>query len=125
MIRSLPSSRRYRWSFNLFIGAYFVLLFAPLVVTMILGFSDDVSIRVTGDDGASRVDIRSASRYGRHDLGRNVERVRALMREIVGRLESTIPGAAENRRKRTRPDKDGKEPIARKGADRKKADPRR
>lgn len=42
MIRSLPSSRRYRWSFNLFIGAYFVLLFAPLVVTMILAFNDSM-----------------------------------------------------------------------------------
>lgn len=95
--------------------------------TMIIGFNDDVAIRVTGDDTASRVDIRSASRYGRHDLGRNVERVRGLMREIVGRLESTIPGAAENRRKRARPEKGrgGTEPTARKGADRKRADPRR
>ncbi len=42
MIRSLPSSRRYRWSFNLFIALYFVLLFAPLVVTMILAFNDSM-----------------------------------------------------------------------------------
>ncbi len=42
MIRSLPSSRRYRWSFNLFIALYFVLLFAPLAVTMILAFNDSM-----------------------------------------------------------------------------------
>jgi len=42
MIHSLPSSRRYRWSFNLFIALYFVLLFAPLVVTMILAFNDSM-----------------------------------------------------------------------------------
>ncbi len=42
MIRSLPSSRRYRWGFNLFIALYFVLLFAPLVVTMILAFNDSM-----------------------------------------------------------------------------------
>lgn len=91
--------------------------------TMIIGFPDDVAIRVTGDDAHARVDIRSASRYGRHDLGRNVRRVRDLMREIVGRLESTIPGAAENRRRRPAAEADpASEP---KGADRKKAAPRR
>jgi len=42
MIHSLPSSRRYRWGFNLFIALYFVLLFAPLVVTMILAFNDSM-----------------------------------------------------------------------------------
>ena len=93
--------------------------------TLIMGFNDDIAIRVTGDDRASRIDIRSASRYGRHDLGRNVSRVRRLMREIVTRLESTIPGAAENRRKRSRSDKNEGKPSAQKGADRKKADPRR
>lgn len=61
--------------------------------TLILGFYDDVAIRVDGDETSSRVDIRSASRYGRHDLGRNAERVRRLLREIVTRLEATPPGA--------------------------------
>ena len=75
--------------------------------TLILGFRDDVAIRIIGDDNAARIDIRSASRYGRHDLGRNVKRVRDLMREIVTRLESTIPGAAENRRRRRSKDADG------------------
>jgi hypothetical protein len=90
--------------------------------TMIMGFADDVAIRVTGDDANARVDLRSASRYGRHDLGRNVERIRNTMREIVTRLESTIPGAAENRRRRKGAERFSK---ARKDAGRKKADPRR
>ncbi|HRY07084.1 MAG TPA: DUF1499 domain-containing protein [Hyphomicrobiaceae bacterium] len=90
--------------------------------TLIMGFRDDVAVRVTGSTVSSRVDIRSASRYGRHDLGRNVKRVRDLMREIVVMLESTIPGAAENRRKHRRNDA---KPSARKGADRKKEAPRR
>ncbi len=51
--------------------------------TMILGFADDVVIRVSGDDQTSAVDIRSASRYGRSDFGRNAERVRQIMKEIV------------------------------------------
>ncbi|MFW5488499.1 MAG: ABC transporter permease [Desulfovibrio sp.] len=40
MIRSLPRSRTYNLSFNLFILAYFVFLFAPLVVTCVLAFNN-------------------------------------------------------------------------------------
>ena len=40
MIRSLPNSRPYTWSFNLFIISYFTFLFAPLAVTCILAFND-------------------------------------------------------------------------------------
>jgi hypothetical protein len=59
--------------------------------TLILGFADDVVIRVTGDDSASRIDVRSASRYGRTDFGRNADRIREILREIVGRLEASVP----------------------------------
>lgn len=40
MIRSLPRSRTYNWSFNCFILLYFVFLFAPLLVTCVLAFND-------------------------------------------------------------------------------------
>ncbi|WP_027186166.1 ABC transporter permease [Desulfovibrio inopinatus] len=40
MIRSLPRSRTYNWSFNFFIVLYFVFLFAPLLVTCVLAFND-------------------------------------------------------------------------------------
>ncbi len=40
MIRSLPNTRAYSWSFHLFIIAYFTFLFAPLAVTCILAFND-------------------------------------------------------------------------------------
>jgi uncharacterized protein (DUF1499 family) len=56
--------------------------------TMMLGLYDDVAIRVTGNDEESRIDVRSASRYGRHDLGRNAQRIREILKEIVVRLES-------------------------------------
>lgn len=59
--------------------------------TLILGFRDDVVIRVAGDDTSARVDVRSASRYGRNDFGHNAARVRLILREIVGRLEATVP----------------------------------
>jgi spermidine/putrescine transport system permease protein len=40
MIRSLPRSKAYDWSFNAFIILYFVFLFAPLVVTCVLAFNN-------------------------------------------------------------------------------------
>ena len=43
------------------------------------GFTDDIAIRVTPSGGGSRVDIRSASRQGRGDLGANAKRVRGFL----------------------------------------------
>lgn len=40
MIRSLPRSKTYDWSFNCFILLYFTFLFAPLLVTCVLAFND-------------------------------------------------------------------------------------
>lgn len=96
--------------------------------TLVIGFYDDVSIRVAGDGRDSRVDIRSASRFGRHDFGRNVQRVRTLLRGIVWRLESTIPGAGGERGPKGRGGRTPLKPVAgkdaAKSADRKKAAPR-
>ena len=50
--------------------------------TPIMGFREDVSIRVTPDDEDSRVDIRSASRYFESDLGSNAARVRKLIEDL-------------------------------------------
>lgn len=62
--------------------------------TLVLGFRDDVAIRVEGDGERARIDVRSASRYGRHDLGRNAERMRRILKELVVRLEETVPAQA-------------------------------
>ena len=70
--------------------------------TLVLGFYDDVAVRVSGDARSARVDLRSASRFGRHDLGRNAERMRRIMREIVARLEATVPTASGERYTRGR-----------------------
>jgi hypothetical protein len=50
--------------------------------TLIMGFREDVSIRVTADGEDSRVDIRSASRYFDADLGSNAARVKKLIDDI-------------------------------------------
>ncbi|MEL7029004.1 MAG: DUF1499 domain-containing protein, partial [Pseudomonadota bacterium] len=49
------------------------------------GFKDDIVIRVSeGQDGGSRIDIRSASRVGLSDIGKNADRIRAYVKELEG-----------------------------------------
>lgn len=67
--------------------------------TLVLGFSDDVVARIIGNSQSARIDLRSASRYGRHDLGRNAKRIRRLLREINARLEATVPAQRGRRRR--------------------------
>ena len=55
--------------------------------TLLLGFKDDIVIRISGDDEGARIDVRSASRYGSHDLGRNAKRIRRLFNEVRTNLD--------------------------------------
>lgn len=55
--------------------------------SLIMGFTDDVVVRVKGDDTSAVVDMRSASRYGRSDLGANAERIRTFEDEVNTALE--------------------------------------
>jgi len=57
--------------------------------TPIMGFREDVSIRITPDGDDSRVDIRSASRYFDSDLGSNASRVTKLIEDINTAAENT------------------------------------
>src|SRR5437868_5109651 len=50
--------------------------------TPIMGFREDVSIRVVPDGEDSRIDIRSSSRYFESDLGSNAARVSKLIDDI-------------------------------------------
>jgi uncharacterized protein (DUF1499 family) len=59
--------------------------------TPILGFRDDVVVRVRATHEGARIDVRSASRYGRHDLGTNAERVRALIDDVDTVLAAPTP----------------------------------
>ena len=43
--------------------------------TPVMGFREDVSIRVAPDTEGARVDVRSSSRYFEHDLGSNAARI--------------------------------------------------
>jgi uncharacterized protein (DUF1499 family) len=50
--------------------------------TPIMGFREDVSIRVSSNGEDSRVDIRSSSRYFESDLGSNASRISKLIDDI-------------------------------------------
>jgi uncharacterized protein (DUF1499 family) len=50
--------------------------------TPIMGFRDDVAVRIRPAPDGALIDVRSASRYGRHDLGANAARIRSLLEDI-------------------------------------------
>jgi uncharacterized protein (DUF1499 family) len=54
--------------------------------TFWFGFVDDVVIRVRPTDAGSRVDVRSVSRVGVSDVGKNAARIRAYRAELDDRI---------------------------------------
>jgi uncharacterized protein (DUF1499 family) len=58
--------------------------------TPIMGFREDVAIRIAPDGDGSRVDIRSSSRYFEHDLGSNAARISSLIDDINAAAENNV-----------------------------------
>jgi uncharacterized protein (DUF1499 family) len=56
--------------------------------TPVMGFRDDVTIRIRPNGEGARIDVRSASRYGRHDFGTNAARIRTLLEDVEERIGS-------------------------------------
>lgn len=52
--------------------------------TFWFGFKDDVVIRLQPQGNGTRVDIRSKSRVGRSDIGKNAARIRAFTETLTG-----------------------------------------
>ncbi len=94
--------------------------------TLVIGFYDDVILRVDSEGGRSRVDVRSASRFGTHDLGRNSARVRRILTELQARIDASVASPGQRfARIKSRLDK-GKTSLKRgKGGDPKSADRRK
>ncbi len=69
--------------------------------SLILGFREDVVVRVRATNDGTRIDARSASRYGRNDLGSNATRVRNLISDIDDIL--TTPSKNKEEEKPPRP----------------------
>ncbi|MDP3077320.1 DUF1499 domain-containing protein [Bradyrhizobium sp.] len=59
--------------------------------TLIMGFREDVTIRIKPDGEGSRVDIRSSSRYFESDLGSNAARVAKLIEDINTAADQVKP----------------------------------
>lgn len=51
------------------------------------GFRDDVVVRIGTDNGGTRVDVRSVSRVGVSDVGKNAARIREFMAALEERLQ--------------------------------------
>jgi uncharacterized protein (DUF1499 family) len=54
--------------------------------TLVMGFYDDITVRLRPLAGQTRIDVRSASRYGRHDFGANAKRIRQFAEELQSEL---------------------------------------
>lgn len=54
--------------------------------TPIMGFREDIAIRIRREDDGAKIDVRSASRFGRHDFGSNAARIKSLLDDIDDRL---------------------------------------
>ncbi len=59
-----------------------------VAITPWYGFEDDVVVRLREDDGEVVVDVRSASRIGRSDLGVNADRIREFLSTLDAQLQS-------------------------------------
>ncbi len=51
--------------------------------TLIMGFREDIVIRVRSSDKGVRIDMRSASRYGDRDFGSNARRIESFMADFA------------------------------------------
>lgn len=56
--------------------------FELVIRSLVLGLRDDIVIRIRHANGRSRIDMRSAARYGAQDFGVNARRVMAALDEI-------------------------------------------
>jgi len=50
--------------------------------TPIMGFRDDVVVRIRRSEDGAKIDARSTSRYGVRDFGTNASRIRSLLEDI-------------------------------------------
>lgn len=62
--------------------------------TLLLALPVDVAVRVTDETGSTYVDMRSASRYGRHDLGDNAVRIAGFLDELDAEVKRRTTAVA-------------------------------
>jgi uncharacterized protein (DUF1499 family) len=57
-----------------------------VALSPIMGFREDVSIRLRSSGGMVKVDMRSGSRYGDHDFGANARRIERFLADFLALL---------------------------------------
>jgi uncharacterized protein (DUF1499 family) len=81
--------------------------------TPIMGFRDDVVVRIRPGTDGSRVDVRSSSRYGTFDFGGNAQRVRGLLEDVeaaIGEVKPERPAPTPAKKQKGQPK--GNQPSA-------------
>jgi uncharacterized protein (DUF1499 family) len=73
--------------------------------TPIMGFRDDVVLRVRAAGAGSRLDARSASRYGIHDFGANASRLITLLNDIDDAVPASVATEAPGKKPQKQPSK--------------------
>lgn len=56
--------------------------FQAVATSLVFAFRDDIALRILPDPVGARLDIRSASRFGAHDLGANANRIRSFFEDL-------------------------------------------
>ncbi len=56
--------------------------------TLVMGFPDDITIRIQPLAGQTKIDVRSVSRYGRNDFGVNARRIERFAEELQTQLDA-------------------------------------
>lgn len=59
--------------------------------TMVMGLVDDIVIRINPEGEGARIDVRSAARFPRLDLGRNGDRVVRILHQLQASLDASVP----------------------------------
>jgi len=59
--------------------------------TPIMGFRDDVVVRIREEPDGARIDARSSSRYGWFDFGTNAARIRSMINDIEDAIRAQKP----------------------------------
>lgn len=78
--------------------------------TPVMGFRDDLVVRIRGTEEDSRVDMRSSSRYGFHDLGSNAARITAFLEGLEESIDTELEREERRRPQPKKPAPKGKAP---------------
>ncbi len=70
-----------------------------IALTPVMGFRDDVVVRIAADGEGTRIDLRSSSRYFEHDLGSNAARIRSLIADISDNIDNSPVPAVTTQKK--------------------------